>query len=220
MNTKVVILNSPPNGGKDSVAKFFSEKMPHIFKHKEFKAKLFELTKGLFCISDERFNEIYSDRNMKEKPLPEFTITRKAARALSFILPYIADELETGNDERQDPNLFRLSVREAMIYTSEVVCKPTFGSNYFGIAAASSIQEDYINVFSDGGFVEELTPIIDKLGKENVMIVRIHREGCDFSGDSRDYLPDGIVSNTFDVYNNDTLLDLMVKMKHVFEILE
>lgn len=206
--TKVVILNSPPNGGKDSVANYLTKKNYEIYSHKEFKNKLFVLTKELFNISDERFDKIYNDRNLKERPLPDFTITRKAARVLSGVLPYLANELENNDPTRQDTSVFMLSVREAMIYVSEVVAKPTFGSDYFGKAAAANLTKGDINVFSDGGFVDELLPLIEEVGKENVMIIRIHREGCSFEGDSRDFLPDGLVTETYDINNDDTLEEL------------
>ena len=43
-----------------------------------------------------------------------------------------------------------------MIYISEIIIKPRFGSDYFGVARAKAIQEDEIAVDSSTGFVEEL----------------------------------------------------------------
>jgi hypothetical protein len=92
-----------------------------------------------------------------------------------------------------------LSQREAMIYISEVVMKPKFSNNYFGVARAKAIQDGEIAVDSSTGFVEELPPLIERLGQENILLIRIHREGTTFEGDSRNYIPDGVITNTVDV---------------------
>lgn len=88
-----------------------------------------------------------------------------------------------------------LSQREALIDMSENKIKPMFGSDFFGKAAARKLQtgpdsdgDGRLYIFSDGGFVEEIQPLIDKFGKENILIIRLHREGFDFSNDSRGFL--------------------------------
>lgn len=81
------------------------------------------------------------------------------------------------------------TIRECLIYVSEEVIKPKFGRDYFGKKAAENLEEG-INVFTDGGFEEELNPIIDEVGIENVIVFRLHREGFTFEGDSRSYLKD------------------------------
>ena len=45
----------------------------------------------------------------------------------------------------------------------------------------------YFKMLMIGGFVEELEPIIEKVGAENIVIVQLTREGCDYSSDSRKY---------------------------------
>ncbi len=89
--------------------------------------------------------------------------------------------------ETPTPLLFNRSPREHMIHTSETLIKPVYGKEYFGNVLAMSL-DDGVNVISDGGFIEELQPVIKEVGAENVIIVRIHRDGCTFDGDSRDYL--------------------------------
>ena len=46
---------------------------------------------------------------------------------------------------------------------------------------------------ADGGFVEELEPIVQKVGKENVVIVQLTREGHDYSTDSRKYFNGNLI---------------------------
>ena len=65
--------------------------------------------------------------------------------------------------------------------------------------------DDSASAFNiDGDIVcDEVPPLIEKLGQENVLLIRIHREGFTFEGDSREYVPDGVVYNTIDLYNVD-----------------
>tara|TARA_R110000850_G_C9891728_1_gene458946 strand:- start:232 stop:801 length:570 start_codon:yes stop_codon:yes gene_type:complete len=107
--------------------------------------------------------------------------------------------------EQPTDRLFGMSPREWMIHTSESVIKPVFGKKYFGDAMALSLA-DGINYVSDGGFIEELYPV---LAIAEVLILRIHRDGCTFEGDSRNYLPDNIEgAKVLDIENNSTLEDL------------
>jgi hypothetical protein len=93
----------------------------------------------------------------------------------------------------KQPELLNQSPREALIHISENVIKVFFGDDVFGRITAQSLAPDALTVISDGGFVSELKPIIDTVGSNNVIIVRLHRHGCDFSRDSRAYLPDGVL---------------------------
>lgn len=100
-----------------------------------------------------------------------------------------------------------LSVRQAMIKVSEEVIKPNFGKDYFGKQLAGSLVGGMVNVVSDGGFIEELVPVIEAVGEENILIIRIAREGYTFKGDSRAYLPLGTVPNEVWI-DNDSSLDV------------
>lgn len=95
-----------------------------------------------------------------------------------------------------------LSTRQALIKVSEEVIKPSpLGRNFFGEALADSLDSE-LTVVSDSGFFEELLPVVDRVGAENVLVVRIHRPGYSFEGDSRNYLNEGVL-NTLDVINVD-----------------
>ena len=80
------------------------------------------------------------------------------------------------------------SCREALIFVSEKVIKPNFGHHYFGEAAARRIQPKEMSIFSDSGFEEEARCIIQEVGRENVMLLRIAGRGS-YETDSRDFLP-------------------------------
>lgn len=83
--------------------------------------------------------------------------------------------------------LGNMSRREAMIYVSEKVIKPRQGLDYFGklVSEEIDLQKDY--AISDGGFIDELVPVLEKVGADNFVLVQLTREGCDFSSDSRRY---------------------------------
>jgi len=69
-------------------------------------------------------------------------------------------------------------------------------------------------IIADGGFNFELEPVIDYLGKENVMLVRIFRPECTFKNDSRNYLPLDMFEVGCDIFNNtskEDFLDNVVK---------
>ena len=100
------------------------------------------------------------------------------------------------------------SCRQALIYVSEVVMKPNFGNSYFGKAAADRIQPGEITVFSDSGFVEEAECVIDKVGAENVLLLRIWGRGS-YEGDSRDFLPTEMFQRYAQVQNDGTVEDFV-----------
>lgn len=93
---------------------------------------------------------------------------------------------ERDNKEKPQLELGGLSIRECYIHVSETVIKPVFGRDVFGTLLAKSLSG--VSVSSDGGFVAEVEAVAREIGKENVLIVQIHSEGKDFSGDSRQYL--------------------------------
>ena len=89
--------------------------------------------------------------------------------------------------ERPEKLLDGMSRREAMIYVSEKITKPFFGKDIFGkqVADEIDIHNDYC--ISDGGFVDELIPVINRVGSDNFVLVQLTRDGCDYSSDSRRY---------------------------------
>lgn len=103
------------------------------------------------------------------------------------------------------------SPRSAMIYVSETVIKPHFGKDYYGLCAAENMKGHGIYFFSDGGFKEEFKPVYDEC-EGNMLIIRLHREGCNYSEDSRGYIHNFIDTTEVDVYNDSSLEDFKVKV--------
>ena len=87
------------------------------------------------------------------------------------------------------------SIREFMIWISESVMKPVFGDDIFGKRLAQSLG-DGCYICADGGFASEIKPLIDA-GVE-VTLIRLHRAGYTFDGDSRSYIH-GVCAREIDV---------------------
>lgn len=101
-----------------------------------------------------------------------------------------------------------MSLRAFYIHLSENVMKPLFGKEIFGKLAVEYIKNsgaDLVTI-SDSGFVDEAMPTVQAFGYENVLLIRVHREGKTFKGDSRDYIElPGV--KTLDLDNNGSLED-------------
>lgn len=204
--SKIILLNGAAKCGKDTLINFLDETACCELKRAECKESLHNLTMSLFNVSSDRYWEIYNNRDLKERALSEFEISLSEWEILKLeeILDYTLTKFTVAQ-------LLRLSIREAMIYVSEIICKPRFGKDYFGKARVVALDKQDINNYIDGscGFVEELPPLIEKLGQENILLLRIHREGCTFEGDSRDWVPDGVITNTVDIYNNGSEIEYL-----------
>jgi len=109
--------------------------------------------------------------------------------------------------EKKNLLLDNLSPRESLIKVSEQVIKPNYGPEYFGKTLSKKISTSDNNVFvvSDGGFIEEVNPVVRAVGAENLMIIRIHRPECTFATDSRSFLPDITGVTILDINNESTL---------------
>jgi hypothetical protein len=81
-----------------------------------------------------------------------------------------------------------MSRKQALVYTAEDVMKTNFGLDYYGRKTAEKLNDVSSYCFSDGGFEDEVLPVINTIGTDNICIVQLFREGCSFSNDPRKYL--------------------------------
>lgn len=85
-----------------------------------------------------------------------------------------------------------LNTRQALIYTSEECMKPTYGQDYYGVAAANAMAEVGIVlgvkcvIFTDSGFPLEIKPVAQAC--QEIIVIRLYRKGCTYACDSRNYL--------------------------------
>lgn len=156
MKRDIIILNGPPGCGKDTIAAYLTGHRYAAVKA-SFKQPMFDIAFSMLGVYRyDEFIDLYNDREQKEKP-----------QAI----------------------LQGKSPRQFMIWISEEVMKPAFGEQYFGNRMVEQVHEMYRDlavVISDGGFHEEIKPLV-KAGHE-VHICRLHREGFTFDGDSRNYI--------------------------------
>ena len=153
---------------------------------------------------------------------------------------FMKDYDNRGIKELPSQKLNGMSRREALIYVSEKLIKPQYGLDFFGTLVANELEYHNNYVVSDGGFVEELKPIINKIGAENVVLVQLTREGCDYSTDSRRYFDGNLVKeyvlkhqtpikkqyilphkfsvNTYRVHNNGTINEFHGVLQEIYKI--
>lgn len=145
----------------------------------------------------------------------KFAKPLKDAVHAAFGLSIPTNGLESVKDEPQE-YLGGLTPRQAYIGLSEDYLKPNYGSDHFGKAAANHLKNSGNTdvVISDCGFLDELEPVIALFKPENCLIIRLHRDGCDFSNDSRSYVYHPDVASA-DIDNNGTLEDLDKKIAYV-----
>lgn len=183
--TQIVIFNGPPACGKDTAAALMAQYLgPDEVNLCSFKKTLIELAIKLSGLSERQWNDIY------------------------------ARELKDVADYRLQVQGVPVSPRRYLIWASEEVMKPIFGDGFFGREAGNQIDQYKINVFSDGGFAPELDELMwrsaqleDFFCYPEVVVTRIHREGCTFVNDSRGYLREEDIAfpqyvKFIDIYND------------------
>ena len=208
MTSKMLLLNGPRGCGKSQAEMHLRRSSCFDFELAPCKEHLYLLTYQMFGLTENEFFNIYHNRALKEVPLPEFKVTRIAYDRLRGVLPNIPEAYA---------DLMELSIRQAMIFVSEVVCKPIFGRDYFGVIRAEGLRDPGNYLDDSCGFAEELPPLIDKLGQDNILLIRIYGRG-EFSGDSRGYIPDGVIENTLDVYNTGGEQEYLEQIKSIAQM--
>lgn len=128
------------------------------------------------------------------------------------------------NKERPSPALYfhgqKQSPRRFLQIISEEIVKPVFGKRAFGNAV---LQQTYGNdsdriVFSDSGFIEELMALAacDR-ANHDITVIRLHREGTSYEGDTRRYLTkeelDRCCIKSYDLDNNGTTAELVAALQ-------
>jgi hypothetical protein len=183
---RIAFLNGPPRAGKDTLAR-------RATSHDE---------PGVYDLSHQKI---------------AFPLKAFAQRAHN--LPFLD---EAWLDHHKDAPMAELegrSPRQILISLAQNYFKPTFGKDYFGRKAVEMLKATANSVvgvcYSDSGFDEELRPVIAWAGIENTLIVRLHRPGYDFAGDSRRWLEvPGVRSYDVQNYTIEYLNELACWVKH------
>ena len=178
--TKIILLQGPPGAGKDTIANTIHQLIDKKSETVKFAAPLKTIALHLFCNGDSRlFHSIDGDQKKKNEPSELF---------------------------------FGKSCRQAQIDISEIYLKKAYSERIFGQILAATIEkksEEGTEVFfvSDSGFKPEALELAERFGPQNVMLIRLHREGHTYDGDSRNYVffdeDEGIESHDIDNVTGD-----------------
>lgn len=176
---KIIITNGPPRSGKDTMCGFIRESITGCdLIPLSYKKTLYVGVAKRYGLSVEAVYQMNADTLIKDEP----------------------SDLFGGK-----------SVRQALIYESEDVIKKKYGPRGVAIQTFKLLEEEYgverlkkaVLYCSDGGFNSELFAAYDYfgIGVADVFILRLLRNGCDFNGDSREFLdhPDAIIQNDGDL---------------------
>lgn len=128
----------------------------------------------------------------------------------------------TGSMEGADYEAFKVkwfssldrTGRQLLIEVSENFLKPTYGQ---GVLADLLFEQTAgfhgVGLLRDCGFQCEVDPLARLLGFRKIYVARIHREGCDFSNDSREYVTHPFAD---DYENNGSLDDLRTEAGRIY----
>lgn len=229
MTKKMLLASGPIKCGKGTLLGAALSNYQYAHQHRAIcvkeaacKGHLYKLVQDIFLISEERFWEIYNDRNLKEVPLPEFRI-RLCTFELNWLQDIVNAELDFSRNEDFSWTGW-LSIRNAMIYVSEIFIKDSLGLNYFGRARMQFIKNPHphikyseLYIFYDDssasfqGSSDELVGLVDHFGEDNILLINIRGRGEFGVGDSRNYNADGTVKHTVELWNTGTEEEFLEK---------
>lgn len=195
-----ILFNGPPGSGKDTAAKsamYHFNRISMKPRHSKFAQPLKDAVHSLLGIRGWYTNQQFED--MKNEPHQHF---------------------------------YGMTPREAYIAISEQFAKPFFGSDVFvqtwlRLYGMDTKAYRGVNIVSDLGFEQELKHVVEHfLGSSSstnvVALIRIHRDGHDYSRDSRSYVDGHLLDRdydnlrTFDIYNVGTLQNFQSLLRPVF----
>lgn len=175
-----VLFNGAPNSGKDTAADLMCDVIFGEGVHLNFKDALYKETAKFFNVPLPIAVDLFKSRELKEVQTKEFTLGLDLPKASWVKRMFL---WLRGYKPKY------LSPRQALIHVSESVIKPLYGDDFFGqemLKAAESFLETEFVFAGDSGFLSELEPLVEAGHK--VVVIQMHREGCTFKGDSRNYI--------------------------------
>jgi hypothetical protein len=189
----IVFVNGPPRAGKDTAVKLIQEWSQGEFQRVGFADHLKEATHAAYGLF-----------GPDGKPLPY-------------------DYFEHCKGEPR-PEFFGITPRQAYINHSEKYMKEFHGQDVYGHLYVKRLKDLYNGVppeylgVPDSGFYPEMLPPMDYMPHHYHLLLRIHRDGCNFSNDSRSYLYNTRCHREIDITNNEDIFHLRSKiwavMKH------
>lgn len=160
VSIRLILLNGPPRCGKDTSGQILAD--------------------ALDCAAVDKFARVVKER----------CHAAYGMRVVGSGLVPPHDYFEGVKDEPLPAFLGR-TPRECYKAFSEQLYKPLHGADVFGrLLLADLLGADAVRtwIITDSGFRAEAEPLIEHFGARATLLVRLHREGCMFAGDSRSYL--------------------------------
>ena len=173
------LFNGPPGSGKDTAGKMLSQ----ILQDSGGKVRMLKFSMPLKLAT--------------HSIMAIFNGTPKIEGPDTFEGPVKDVALES---------FFGVSPRQAYITLSEKFAKGLWGPGFFGELMARQVakaREDGMDhvIITDCGFKAEIQTLMDLVEIGDAFMLHMHRDGCDFSKDSRGYvtLPE---LTTVDIHNH------------------
>lgn len=161
--TKIILFNGPPSSGKDTIGSMVQAQLSSEYKLftdvTKFAAPLKRTACSLYCEGDQTAWHQFDAPGKKDEASETF---------------------------------FGKTPREIQIAISEDFMKPLHGTSVFGkllvhyIQKASPRFEGFL--VTDSGFRPEAEELVTAFGAENIILIRLNREGATYEGDSRGYI--------------------------------
>lgn len=112
--------------------------------------------------------------------------------------------------------LWGRSPREAYVFVAEEVIKPNFGEHIFGRLTGAQAINHQISIVSDGGYKEEIEALLEFYTPEDILVVRVHRPGYEFTNEGRYYLQEEMFEHPpiiVDAHNDSDLGSYLTLLK-------
>lgn len=187
--TKVVLFNGPPRSGKDTAA---ISALLHV--RKEMNYNLDRVRVDKFAMPIKR-----AFAGMINTPIDEFGNAWEYERQKETKVPVLG-----------------VSYRQWQIDFSERYMRDLYGTDVFARLFCDRNKDADVVLVSDCGFSVEGKEITEHFGHDNVMLVRLHRDGCTFKGDSRSYVEFPCYRNV-DLQNDGTVWEFQDKVNGLVE---
>lgn len=207
MSKKIILLCGPKRCGKNKLIDYVQKRLMSKWTDASCKIHLYKLVQTIFLIDETYFWYLYNDDNLKELPVECFKVNLSEDELI---------KLETILHTRLDATWIRentyqvwLSIRQAMVYVSEILIKPRLnGHEYLGLARLKQIKSDRTGyIFYDDssssfeGQSSELVGLKEYFGENNILLIQITGRGTFSVGDSRNYHAPGVVNNQITIDN-------------------
>jgi hypothetical protein len=207
------ILNGPPGSGKDTLGALLASA---IQENQGLKAETFAFKDSLYrmtynwLVGDTHFvptSGIHSLMKATDCTYEDFvkSCEDRELKETKVFPVGITFNVE-GNAKDFGHKVW--SPRMCLQFVSEKLAKPRHGNDVFGVEAAVTLSRSkhergvQTAIFTDGGFVDEINCVAMHSAIRNVTVINLHREGCNFDGDSRDYVTESTHDIKFVEFHN------------------